>query len=93
MQAIRRHKWVFVIIVLLLAGFMVGRSLYQSKYSLTCTLYQISSDKIDTPVYNGYNFANNDNSLQMMRKLAEYNRIIFWNFYGSTPFNPNHPTT
>lgn len=50
MQALRRHKWVFVIIVLLLAGFMVGRSLYQSKYSLTCTLYQISSDKIETPV-------------------------------------------
>lgn len=50
MQALRRHKWVFVIIVLLLAGIMVGRSLYQSKYSLSCTLYQISSDKIDTPV-------------------------------------------
>ena len=50
MQALRRHKWVFVIIVLLLAGIMVGRSLYQSKYSLNCTLYQISSDKIDTPV-------------------------------------------
>lgn len=41
-------------------------------------------------IVNAYNYANNDTSLQMMRKLAEYNRIIFWNFDGSTPFNPNH---
>lgn len=41
-------------------------------------------------IINAYNFSNNDNSLQMMRKLAEYNRIIFWNFDGATPFNPNH---
>ena len=50
MQALRHHKWVFVLILLLLISIMVGQSLYQSKNSLTCTSYQISSDKIDTPV-------------------------------------------
>lgn len=50
MQALRRHKWAFVIIVLLLIGIMVERNLYQSKYSLNYSSYQISSDKINTPV-------------------------------------------
>ncbi|MGN8963372.1 metallophosphoesterase [Bariatricus sp. HCP28S3_D3] len=50
MQALRRHKWAFVIIVLLLIGIMVGRNLDQSKYSLNYSSYQISSDKINTPV-------------------------------------------
>ena len=50
MQALRRHKWAFVIIVLPLIGIMVGRNLYQSKYSLNYSSYHISSDKINTPV-------------------------------------------
>ena len=50
MQALRRHKCVFVIIVLLLISIMVGRDIYQSKYSLDYSSYQISSDKINTPV-------------------------------------------
>ena len=50
MQALRRHKWAFVIIVLLLIGIMVERNLYQSKYSLNYSSYQITSDKINTPV-------------------------------------------
>lgn len=37
-----------------------------------------------------YDFAGNIESLQKMREFAEYNRINFWNFDGSTPFNPNH---
>ena len=50
MQALRRHKWAFVIIVLLLIGIIVERNLYQSKYSLNYSSYQITSDKINTPV-------------------------------------------
>lgn len=50
MQALRRHKWAFVIIVLPLIGIMVGRNLYQSKYSLNYSSYQISSDKINPSV-------------------------------------------
>ena len=50
MQALRRHKWALVIIVLLLISIMVGRNIYQSKYSLDYSSYQISSDKINTPV-------------------------------------------
>ena len=50
MQALRRHKWAFVILVLLLIGIIVERNLYQSKYSLNYSSYQISSDKINTPV-------------------------------------------
>lgn len=37
-----------------------------------------------------YDFGRNKGSLDAMRNLAEYNRINFWNFDGSTPFNPNH---
>lgn len=50
MQALRRHKRAFVIIVLLLIGIMAGWNFYQSKYSLDYSSYQISSDKINTPV-------------------------------------------
>ena len=50
MQALRRHKWAFVIIVLLLIGIMIGRNLDQSKYFLNYSSYQISSDKINTSV-------------------------------------------
>ena len=50
MQALRRHKWAFVILVLLLIGIIVERNLYQSKYSLNYSSYQITSDKINTPV-------------------------------------------
>lgn len=50
MQALRRHKWAFIIIVLLLIGIIVERNLYQSKYSLNYSSYQISSDKTNTPV-------------------------------------------
>ena len=50
MKWLRRHKWAFVIIVLLLIGIMIGRNLDQSKYSLNYSSYQISSDKINTSV-------------------------------------------
>ena len=50
MQALRRHKWALVIIVLLLISIMVGRNIYQSKYSLNYSSYQISSDKINMPI-------------------------------------------
>lgn len=50
MQALLRHKWAFVIIMLLLIGVMVGRNIDQSKYSLNYSSYQISSDKINTSV-------------------------------------------
>ena len=50
MQALRRYKWPFIIIVLLLISIMAGRNIYQSNCSLTCSSYQISSDKINTPV-------------------------------------------
>ena len=50
MQALRQHKWALVIIVLLLISIMVGRNIYQSKYSLNYSSYQISSDKINIPI-------------------------------------------
>ena len=50
MKLLRRHKRVFAIIVLLLIGIMAGWNFYQSKYSLNYSSYQISSDKINTPV-------------------------------------------
>ena len=43
-------KRAFVMIVLLWIGIMVGRNLYQSKYSLSYDSDQIPSDKIDTSI-------------------------------------------
>lgn len=37
-----------------------------------------------------YLWENNHASYEMMKSLAEYNRIIFWNVDGATPFNPLH---
>ena len=50
MQISRQHKWVFVIIILLFLGITTCQNLDQSKYSLSCSSYQIPSDKIDTPI-------------------------------------------
>lgn len=50
MEALRRHNWVSVVIVLILAVIMLGRNFYQSKYSLIVSSYKINSDKINTPV-------------------------------------------
>ena len=50
MQTSRQHKGVLVIIILLFLGITTCQNLDQSKHSLSCSSYQISSDKIDTPI-------------------------------------------
>lgn len=50
MKWLRRHKWMFVISGLLFIGIMTCQNLEQSKYSLSCSFYQIPSDKINTPI-------------------------------------------
>lgn len=52
MNLFRQHKWlsVFVFIVLLIVGTLVGKNLYQSKYSLTRTSYRIQTDKVYEPI-------------------------------------------
>lgn len=41
-----KHLSAFILIMLLIAGALAGRNLYQSKYSLTCTSYRIQTDKV-----------------------------------------------
>ena len=49
MQTSRQHKWTLIIILLFL-GITTCQNLDQSKHSLSCSSYQIPSDKIDTPI-------------------------------------------
>lgn len=50
MKWLRWNKWMFVISGLLFIGIMACQNLEQSKYSLSCSFYQIPSDKISTPI-------------------------------------------
>lgn len=52
MKLFQQHKWLsaFALIVLLIAGILVGRNFYQSKHSLTCTSYRIQTDKVYEPI-------------------------------------------
>ena len=50
MKWLRQHKWTLIISVLLFLGITTCHNLDQSKHSLSCSSYQIPSDKIDTPI-------------------------------------------
>ncbi|MGN1014467.1 MAG: metallophosphoesterase [Butyricicoccus sp.] len=50
MNGLRRHIWIFVITVLLAVGALIGRSIYQSKHSLTGTSYRINTDAVQAPI-------------------------------------------
>lgn len=50
MKASHRHKWIPAIVVLLFVFVLLGKSFYQSKYSLTCTSYRIQTNKVQKTV-------------------------------------------
>lgn len=50
MNLFRQHKLILAFVVLLTVSILVGRSFYQSKYSLICTSYRLQTDKIQEPV-------------------------------------------
>lgn len=51
MKKRHRHKWGRIILaVILVMVLLVGGSFYQSKYSLTCTAYSLSTEKVTEPV-------------------------------------------
>lgn len=50
MKWLLRHRWTFAISGLLFIGIMTCQNLNQSKCSLSCSFYQINSDKIAIPI-------------------------------------------
>lgn len=50
MKTSHRHKWIPAIVVLLFVFVLLGKSFYQSKYSLTCTSYRIQTNKVQKTV-------------------------------------------
>lgn len=50
MKVLRQHKWISAVIALVLVAAAVGWSFFQSKYSLTCTFYEVCADKIKSPI-------------------------------------------
>lgn len=50
MKRLRQHKWIPVAALFLAAAVLIGWSLFQSKYGLTCTPYKIYTDKIREPI-------------------------------------------
>ena len=52
MKVLWKHKWIciFFLVLLIVAGIVIERSLYQSEHSLTCTSYSIQTDKIQESI-------------------------------------------
>lgn len=50
MKRLRQHKWIPVAALFLAAAVLIGWSLFQSKYGLTCTPYKIYTDKVREPI-------------------------------------------